>query len=280
MLSLTGLLGAMGQDAKNQAGKEQAGREQAGKGKEATITKVDPKNGTVTVRMKDQSGKETEKTFTLTRDIRYFDSTGKAAAIDVFRSGDDILIIEAEGRLQEMHHGRVGNAGHNTGNATAGKGTTGQGTTGQGTTGQANNADQEFLKMAAQTDQAEIKLGQLAKDRAASAVIKNYGERMVNDHSKVDKELQDLAKSKGVTLPQTLDQKHQSLFDQLSQMKGADFDREYVKNMVSGHEHAIQQFEQEAKNGQDPGAKAFAAKWLPSLREHLELAKTAAQSVK
>lgn len=69
----------------------------------ATITKVDPKAGTVTVKMKDKDGKDVEKTFKLTEDIRYFDSTGKAAAIDVFKSGNDVLVIEREGKLREMH---------------------------------------------------------------------------------------------------------------------------------------------------------------------------------
>lgn len=73
------------------------------KGKEATITKVDPQNHTITVRMKDKSGKETKRTFKLAEDVRYFDSTGRAAAIDVFRSGDLVLVVEEEGRLKEIH---------------------------------------------------------------------------------------------------------------------------------------------------------------------------------
>jgi hypothetical protein len=64
---------------------------------------VDPKNGTVTVRMKDRDGKDQEKVFRLTEDVRYFDSTGKAVAIDVFRSGDYILFVERDGMLKEMH---------------------------------------------------------------------------------------------------------------------------------------------------------------------------------
>jgi uncharacterized protein YuzE len=68
----------------------------------ATITKVDPKAKTVTVKMKDKEGKEVEKTFKLAEDILYFDSTGKVAAVDIFKSGDDILVIEEEGKLKEM----------------------------------------------------------------------------------------------------------------------------------------------------------------------------------
>jgi hypothetical protein len=69
----------------------------------ATITKVDKNKGTITVKMKHKEGKEVEKTFKLTEDIRYLDSTGKVAAIDIFRSGDEVLVVEEEGQLKELH---------------------------------------------------------------------------------------------------------------------------------------------------------------------------------
>lgn len=68
----------------------------------AKITKVDQKAGTITVKMKGKDGKETEKTFHLVEDSEYIDSTGRIAVLDVFRSGDDILFIEADGRIEEM----------------------------------------------------------------------------------------------------------------------------------------------------------------------------------
>jgi hypothetical protein len=73
-----------------------------GKHARATITKVDAKNGTVTVRMRNKEGKEETRTFRLAEDIRYLDSTGKVVAIDVFRSGDEVLVVEEEGRLKEV----------------------------------------------------------------------------------------------------------------------------------------------------------------------------------
>jgi hypothetical protein len=88
-----------GKDSQDKTTKEGKGE---GKGKKATITKVDPKAGTITVKMKDKENKEVEKTFKLTEEIRYFDSTGKAVAIDAFQSGHDILIVEAEGKLKEI----------------------------------------------------------------------------------------------------------------------------------------------------------------------------------
>jgi hypothetical protein len=82
------------------------------KGKEATITKIDPKAHTVTVKMKGKDGKQTEKTFKLAETVRYLDSTGKVAAIDVFKSGDYVLVLEADGQLKEIRKSdKKGNKG-------------------------------------------------------------------------------------------------------------------------------------------------------------------------
>lgn len=68
----------------------------------ATITKVDAANGTITVAMKGHKGKEVEKTFQLVEDAEFVDETGKVVAIDVFQSGDDVLLVEAEGQIKKM----------------------------------------------------------------------------------------------------------------------------------------------------------------------------------
>jgi hypothetical protein len=73
------------------------------KGQKATITKVDRKNGTITLRMPGKDGKPETRTFKLTEEVRMLDSTGRAIAIDVFQSGDEVLVFEAEGKLKEIH---------------------------------------------------------------------------------------------------------------------------------------------------------------------------------
>ena len=75
---------------------------------EAKITKVDRKAGTITVQMTDEKGKNVEKTFRLVEDSEYIDSTGRVAVLDVFQSGDDILLIEGDGRIKSMK--KAGNA--------------------------------------------------------------------------------------------------------------------------------------------------------------------------
>lgn len=81
--------------------------------KKATITKVDPQKQTITVRMKNDEGKDVDKTFTLTEDVRMFDDTGKVVAIDFFQSGNDVLVIEREGKLVELKKDRLNKNGEN-----------------------------------------------------------------------------------------------------------------------------------------------------------------------
>jgi uncharacterized protein YigE (DUF2233 family) len=68
----------------------------------ATITKVDAKAGTITVKMTDKNGKDVEKTFRLVEDSEYLDNTGRVAVLDIFQSGDDILYVETDGTIQGM----------------------------------------------------------------------------------------------------------------------------------------------------------------------------------
>ncbi len=70
--------------------------------KTAKIVKVDPKKGTITLKMKNKEGKEVERTFNLTEDVVYADSTGRVARVDVFTNGDDVLVIEREGKLVQV----------------------------------------------------------------------------------------------------------------------------------------------------------------------------------
>jgi hypothetical protein len=101
VLGLTLALGATAADDKK--GDDKKG---TGKGHGATITKIDAKNHTVTVKMKGKDGKETEKTFKLAETVRYLDSTGKAVAIDVFKSGDYVLVLEADGQVKEIRQAK------------------------------------------------------------------------------------------------------------------------------------------------------------------------------
>lgn len=137
-----------------------------------------------------------------------------------------------------------------------------------------------FVDHAAQDGLAEVALGKMAAEKAASADVKEFGQRMVDDHSKANDELGKLASSKGITAPtEVTNPKHKALMDRLEKLSGKEFDRAYIQAMVGDHEHAVGAFKSFAAHGQDAELKAWAEKTLPTLQEHERLAKTTAASV-
>jgi putative membrane protein len=141
-------------------------------------------------------------------------------------------------------------------------------------------ADNTFVTKAAQGGMAEVELGRLATERAANAKVKQFGQQMVDDHTKANDELKSIASGKGVTLPSMLDSKDQATKNKLSSLQGAAFDRAYMEDMVSDHEKDIAEFQREADHGTDADMKAFASKTLPTLQHHLQMAKDALADVK
>ncbi len=131
--------------------------------------------------------------------------------------------------------------------------------------------DLAFLSDAAPGGLAEVELGQLAAKQATSAGVRQFAERMVADHTKAGADLKALAQQKKVMLPMEANPKDKQEMDKLSKLKGADFDREYVTAMVAAHERDVKAFESEANGAVDADVKAFAAKTLPTLKEHLRM---------
>ncbi len=128
--------------------------------------------------------------------------------------------------------------------------------------------DKEFVMRAAQGGMTEVELGKLAGDKAASSQVKDFGARMVKDHTAANDELKGLADKKGFALSPALDSRHQAQVDRLSKLSGPAFDKAYVTNQVRAHESTMALFQEEAKSGQDPDLKAFASRTLPTLKDH------------
>ncbi len=137
-------------------------------------------------------------------------------------------------------------------------------------------ADKTFVKKAAAGGMAEVQLGQLATEKASSGDVKKFGQRMVDDHSKANDQLKQLASSKGVDLPQDLDAKDKATMAQLSKLSGPAFDRAYMRDMVADHTKDVAEFQRESKMAKDPDVKTFASQTLPTLQDHLKEAKSVA----
>lgn len=130
-----------------------------------------------------------------------------------------------------------------------------------------------FVKDAAIGGMAEVELGKLAKDKGASDTVKTFGQKMVDDHSKVNDELKAMAKKKNIDLPTSLDAKHQAVVDRLSKLSGAEFDKAYSSEMLKDHQLDVKEFQKQANSSTDADVKSFASKNLPTLEEHLKMAR-------
>jgi putative membrane protein len=125
--------------------------------------------------------------------------------------------------------------------------------------------DRDFMKKAAEGGMEEVEMGRMAEQQGKSAEVKAFGKRMVTDHSKANSELMALASRKGVKLP-THGPKKET-------MRGDNFDKQYISDMVKDHEKDLAEFQREASNGSDPDVKAFATRNAKVIQKHFELAK-------
>lgn len=139
--------------------------------------------------------------------------------------------------------------------------------------GMNQNIDQEFMEEAAYGGLMEVELGRYAQQAAQNPRVKNFAAMMVKDHSKANDELKALAAQKNIVLPTTLDDKHMDKINDLKEKRGAEFDKDYIKEMVDDHEKDVDKFKRHAENGNDSDIKAFAAKTLPILLMHQDSAK-------
>ena len=133
-------------------------------------------------------------------------------------------------------------------------------------------ADNSWLIQAAEANLAEIETGRLAESKASNSEVKQFGQHMVDDHSKANTELSDLAHKKGLTLPTRAGEMHTKAAADLADLSGADFDRKYMDMMVTDHEKAVALFDSHT-DASDGDVKAFAEKMLPTLKHHLQMAK-------
>lgn len=136
------------------------------------------------------------------------------------------------------------------------------------------NPDSKFMMTLATGGMNEIGLSQTALSRSTNEEVKQFAQKMIDDHTAAGEELKSLAASKNVMLPMTMDSKHMSLNTKLSGKTGMDFDKEYMKAMAKDHEATISLLAKEANSGKDDDAKALATKLLPIVQGHFQMART------
>jgi putative membrane protein len=132
-----------------------------------------------------------------------------------------------------------------------------------------NDETNEFVRKAATGGLMEVELGNLAMKNGSSKLVKDFGKMMVEDHSKANDKLKEVAASKNVSLPTSVDADQQKEIDKLKGKTGTDFDKDYVSLMVDDHKDDIDEFKKAADKLTDTDFKNFASSTLPTLEKHL-----------
>ena len=138
----------------------------------------------------------------------------------------------------------------------------------------------EFATNAADASLTEIELANLAIAKTGNEQIKGYANMMLKDHGAAKDELTALAKSKNITLPQSMSEAHQKQKDELNEKTGTEFDKKYATLMEEDHVKVLAFMEHEARKGTDQDLKAFANKMVPVINAHLNAIRKIKDSLK
>jgi putative membrane protein len=138
--------------------------------------------------------------------------------------------------------------------------------------------DQMFLRKAAQGGMAEVQLGQLATQKSGSDEVKQFGQKMVDDHTMLNNDMKPIADSMGIALPKKLSKEDQAEYDKLKALGGDEFDKEYLGFMVKDHHEDLHEFRVENASVQNPTLKAAVEKGQRVIREHTRMVEKLAQS--
>ncbi|WP_274425185.1 DUF4142 domain-containing protein [Chelativorans sp. YIM 93263] len=135
---------------------------------------------------------------------------------------------------------------------------------------------QEFAMMAAQSNMFEIESSRVALEKAQQDAVREFAQRMVDDHTMASQQMMQAAQADAVTdVPQTLDARHQEMLTQLQNAAPEQFDSQYLQMQLAAHQEAVALFEGYA---QQEGALAdFAETTVPTLQEHLSMVQDLAQ---
>jgi putative membrane protein len=139
-------------------------------------------------------------------------------------------------------------------------------------------ADQAFVKKALEGGVAEIQLGQLAQQKSQSDDVKQFGQKMVEDHTQLSEQMKPIAQQLGVKDPKGPSKKDKQLMAKLEGLSGPQFDEAYIQAMVKDHKEDLKDFRNEAQSAQNQNVKQAAQQGAGVISHHLEMIEQIAQS--
>jgi putative membrane protein len=138
-------------------------------------------------------------------------------------------------------------------------------------------SDRMFVKSAMQGSMAEVQLGQLTLQKSSNDQVKQFAQKMIDDHTKLNDEMKPVAQQLGVDVPTQVSKKDRNLMNKLQALSGAAYDQAYIKDMVKDHKNDLSEFQAEASSGQDQTVKDAAAQGSKVIAQHLQMAQQLAK---
>lgn len=144
---------------------------------------------------------------------------------------------------------------------------------------QSSQSSARFIQKAAEINLTEVELGKLGAQKSQNSQVQQYSKDLEKDHQSANQKLQSIAQEQGVQFPQSVSSKQQREIDKLKKLSGTQFDQEFSKVALKGHAKALQFYQREAQQAQDPAIKQYAQSMVPALEHHLNMAKNMASNV-
>lgn len=144
----------------------------------------------------------------------------------------------------------------------------------------ASEKDTKFVRTATEDGLLEIKLAELAQSHAASEEVKTHAKHMLEDHTKINEDLKNLASKKNISTPASINEMQQKIYDKMAKLNGKSFDKKYAKCMIRSHKRAICLYKKEAKKGDDAELLSLSFQTVPVLEHHREMWKEACKKLK
>jgi putative membrane protein len=138
--------------------------------------------------------------------------------------------------------------------------------------GALSSTDKHFIEKAAQGGIAEVQLAQLAQQKGESDTVKQFAQKMIDDHTPNNQQLVALATKLGDVPPTEPNAMQQKMMTHLQGLEGAKFDRAYITGQIKAHTAMLKLFQEEAKAGENEQVKAFAEQTVPVIQQHLSMA--------
>jgi putative membrane protein len=140
------------------------------------------------------------------------------------------------------------------------------------------SADQAFVRKALEGGATEVQLGQLAQQKSQSEDVKQFGQKMVEDHTQLGEQMKPIAQQLGVKEPKGPSKKDKQLIAKLEGLSGPQFDEAYIQAMIKDHKEDLKEFKNEAQSASNQNVKQAAQQGAGVISQHLQMIEQIAQN--